>query len=74
MSFVLMIGRERMKAVLLFIVILTVFPSPGFGEMYKWVDEKGTLHFADDLSKVPEKYRPGGYSRDYWVGQFRFYN
>ena len=26
--------------------------------MYKWVDEKGTLHFADDLSKVPEKYRP----------------
>jgi len=22
------------------------------------VDEKGTLHFADDLSKVPEKYRP----------------
>jgi clan AA aspartic protease (TIGR02281 family) len=25
--------------------------------MYKWVDEKGTLHFADDLSKVPEKYR-----------------
>jgi clan AA aspartic protease (TIGR02281 family) len=34
------------------------FSSPGYGEMYKWVDEKGVLHFADDLSKVPEKYRP----------------
>ncbi len=47
-----------MKIVILFIVILIVFVSPGYGEMYKWVDEKGTLHFADDLSKVPEKYRP----------------
>ena len=25
--------------------------------MYKYVDEKGTLVFVDDLSKVPEKYR-----------------
>jgi clan AA aspartic protease (TIGR02281 family) len=47
-----------MKVVILFIVILIVFVSPAYGEMYKWVDEKGTLHFADDLSKVPEKYRP----------------
>jgi len=39
----------------LFIVILLI--TPCYGEMYKWVDEKGTLHFADDLSKVPEKYR-----------------
>jgi len=47
-----------MKIVILSIVILIVFASPVYGEMYKWVDEKGTLHFADDLSKVPEKYRP----------------
>jgi clan AA aspartic protease (TIGR02281 family) len=47
-----------MKTVILFIIILIVFASPGYGEMYKWVDEKGVLHFADDLSKVPEKYRP----------------
>ncbi len=25
--------------------------------VYKWVDEKGTAHFTDDLSLVPEKYR-----------------
>jgi clan AA aspartic protease (TIGR02281 family) len=37
--------------------ILTLLVAPCYGEMYRWVDEKGTLHFADDLSKVPEKYR-----------------
>ncbi len=47
-----------MKIIILFIMILIVYPSPGDGEMYKWVDEKGTLHFADDLSRVPERYRP----------------
>ncbi len=26
-------------------------------EIYRWTDEKGTLHFADDLSLVPERYR-----------------
>jgi clan AA aspartic protease (TIGR02281 family) len=46
-----------MKVAVLSIVILIVFVSQGYGEMYKWVDEKGTLHFSDDLSKVPEKYR-----------------
>ncbi len=47
-----------MKVIFYYIGILLVFSCPAFGEMYKWVDEKGTLHFADDLSKVPEKYRP----------------
>jgi len=26
-------------------------------EIYRWVDEKGTIHFVDDLTLVPEKYR-----------------
>ncbi|MGB9627397.1 MAG: DUF4124 domain-containing protein [Thermodesulfobacteriota bacterium] len=26
-------------------------------ELYRWVDEKGVVHFSDDLTKVPEKYR-----------------
>ncbi len=26
-------------------------------EVYRWADEKGTVHFTDDLSQVPEKYR-----------------
>ncbi|MBM4338902.1 MAG: DUF4124 domain-containing protein [Deltaproteobacteria bacterium] len=43
---------------LILLIVLILFVTPCYGEMYKWVDEKGTLHFADDLSKVPEKYRP----------------
>ena len=31
--------------------------------MYRWVDEKGTVHFADDLSNVPEKYRSDAETR-----------
>jgi clan AA aspartic protease (TIGR02281 family) len=45
------------KVILLFILILVVFISPSFGQVYKWVDEKGTIHFADDLSNIPENYR-----------------
>jgi len=41
----------------LLLMALTLLATPGFGEMYKWVDEKGTVHFADDPSKIPEKYR-----------------
>jgi clan AA aspartic protease (TIGR02281 family) len=55
---VLRIGSERMKVIIFLIIILIVFTSSSYGEMYKWVDEKGTLHFVDDLSKVPERYRP----------------
>ncbi|MBM4308480.1 MAG: DUF4124 domain-containing protein [Deltaproteobacteria bacterium] len=49
--------KTRAKKFVLF-TILILFATPCYGEMYKWVDEKGTLHFADDISKVPEKYRP----------------
>jgi len=26
-------------------------------EIYRWTDEKGTIHFTDDVSKIPEKFR-----------------
>ena len=26
------------------------------GQIYKWVDEEGIVHFSDDPSKIPEKY------------------
>jgi hypothetical protein len=29
----------------------------GFGQVYKWIDEKGAVHFTDDPVQVPEKYR-----------------
>jgi hypothetical protein len=38
------------------ILILVDFPSRA-NEIYKWVDEKGTVHFSEDESNVPEEYR-----------------
>jgi len=40
-----------------FIIILALFVPFSYGEMYKWVDEKGTVHFTDDPSAIPDKYR-----------------
>jgi len=44
---------------ILFISIGLIFSSfLAFGqEVYRWVDEQGTVHFTDDLGQVPEKYR-----------------
>jgi hypothetical protein len=38
------------------ILLLVVCPSRA-KEVYKWVDEKGTVHFSEDESSVPEEYR-----------------
>jgi len=47
-----------MKRLLLIWMTLLMFSFPALGqEVYKWIDEKGTLHFTDDLTLVPEKYR-----------------
>lgn len=43
-----------MLAVVLWMTLaLTAFSQ----EIYQWVDDKGTVHFADDPTLVPEKYR-----------------
>ena len=43
------------------LLILIMWASSLWGamgqEVYRWVDEKGTVHFTDDLGQVPEKYR-----------------
>ena len=33
-------------------------------QIYKWVDEKGTTHYADNVNAVPEKYRNQVQKRD----------
>jgi hypothetical protein len=35
---------------------LLMIPFLVYAEVYKWVDEKGTVHFTDDNSTIPEKY------------------
>lgn len=33
-------------------------------DVFKWVDEKGGVHFTDDQTQVPEKYRSSAEKRD----------
>ena len=40
------------------IALCVLFATPAWGEIYKWVDEKGKTHFTDDLRKVPADQRP----------------
>jgi hypothetical protein len=45
-----------MKKIIL-ILLFTLAIRPSFAEVFKWVDEKGLVHFTDDLAQVPERYR-----------------
>jgi hypothetical protein len=42
---------------LIFTVSIFVASQVNGQVIYRWVDEKGTLHFVDDLTQVPERYR-----------------
>jgi hypothetical protein len=48
-----------MKCASLFFLIGIVLASSlvSAQEIYRWVDEKGSIHFTDDPSLIPEKYR-----------------
>jgi len=52
-----------MRHAFLFVILFVALGFPAYAEMYKWVDEKGTTHFTDDLSKIPEKHRSDADSR-----------
>jgi clan AA aspartic protease (TIGR02281 family) len=54
---------EEMRFLISLIMVLAVLVPSSFGQMYKWVDEKGTVHFTDDLSTIPEKHREGAETR-----------
>jgi hypothetical protein len=46
---------KRILSVTLFIFLISQI---SFAQVYKWTDEKGVTHFTDDITQVPEKYRP----------------
>jgi hypothetical protein len=47
----------KRASLLIFVGLIFYYASSLGQEVYRWVDEKGTVHFADDLTLVPEKYR-----------------
>lgn len=46
-----------MKRILIVILFFLFISEISFAEIFKWVDEKGVVHFTDDILQVPEKYR-----------------
>jgi hypothetical protein len=38
-------------------IFLLMIPCIVHGAIYKWTDEKGTVHFTDDESTIPAEYR-----------------
>lgn len=50
--------KTFMKWILVAILSTFLISQLSFAEIYKWVDEKGEVHFTDDMTQVPEKYRP----------------
>lgn len=52
-----------MKVTIIVLLCIFVFCGVGSGEIYKWMDEKGTVHFTEDPSTIPEKYRGSVKSR-----------
>ncbi len=41
----------------LFILLILMFASSASASVYKWVDERGVVNYADDSTKVPPDYR-----------------
>lgn len=47
-----------MRQILFITLLIFLISQVSFAQVYKWVDEKGVTHFTDDMTQVPEKYRP----------------
>ena len=47
----------RTAVIATFTVFLLMIPCIVHAAIYKWIDEKGTVHFTDDESTIPAKYR-----------------
>jgi hypothetical protein len=59
-----MTSMKMMIGILMTILFGLLFISQSSrAEIYKWVDEKGTTHFTEDPSTIPEKYMEKTQSR-----------
>jgi hypothetical protein len=50
--------KNLMIRILIIFSLILFFSEISFAEVYKWVDENGVVYFTDDITQVPEKYRP----------------
>lgn len=52
-----MIARMRRLACLAALLAIALPPTVARAEFYRWVDEKGTAHYAEGIDNVPLRYR-----------------
>ncbi len=50
-----MLPKINFLSAILLMIFLQI-PCLFSGEIYRWTDEKGTVHFTDDESKIPRQY------------------
>lgn len=50
--------RPMRKWILVFSLMIS-FTLPVNAQVYRWTDSKGTVHFTDDPSLIPDQYRAG---------------
>ena len=48
---------KKWRNLLILVAFLSAVSQVEGQQVFRWVDEKGTLHFVDDLTLVPERYR-----------------
>ncbi len=54
------LGNMFRGSIGIWVLLWWLFFSPPFlsaGEVYRWTDEKGVVHFTDDLSQIPAQYQ-----------------
>lgn len=47
----------RIPVALVVVILCLAFVGDCLGEVYRYKDSRGELHFVDDISRVPKKYR-----------------
>ena len=52
-----MIGAMYRKAVVIGLLLVALSPCLAAAQIYRWLDERGTPHYAEGIDSVPARYR-----------------
>lgn len=53
-----------MKRIVMAVLVFLALGSLAYAELYRWVDDQGTLHFTEEYGSIPKKYRSSVQSSD----------
>lgn len=59
-NLVILLMMKKSSVAPIALCVFLFFPTPSSaGEIFRWVDEDGVIHFTDNLHNIPEKSRAG---------------